>query len=154
MSSPRDYPQDRVIEFSMPSRLELLVVLDGLVQSICSEMDFEQADVDAIANSVIEAASNAVQHAHEQNPGVPVHFRFVLGEDELVVEVNDAGEGFDIDQAMALDPTGPEGILKSRGRGIFIMRAMMDSVDFDIRMGKGTLVRMTKSRSTEAEAEA
>ena len=141
-----DFPADRSIVFQMPSRLELLVVVDQLVQVICHDMDFDRDDTDAIANSVIEAATNAVQHAHGHDVMRPVVFRFLLGDDELQIEVTDTGPGFDLEEVSALDPTGPEGILKSRGRGIFIMKAMMDRVDFDIQMGTGTRVCMAKSR--------
>ena len=156
MSFPEsEYPVDRLIVFQMPSRLELLVVVDQLVQAICTDLDFDRDAVDAIANSVIEAATNAVQHAHGHEATSPVVFRFFLGDDELGIEVTDSGPGFDLDEVTAIDPTGPEGILKSRGRGIFIMKAMMDRVDFDIEIGKGTRVRMAKLRvPAGAEADA
>lgn len=144
-----EYPVDRSIVFQMPSRLELLVVVDQLVQAICEQLEFERDAVDEIANSVIEAATNAVQHAHGHVAELPVVFRFLLGDDELGIEVTDRGPGFDLAEVTATDPTGPEGILRSRGRGIFIMKAMMDRVEFDIALGQGTRVRMGKLRKPQ-----
>lgn len=141
------------IEFTMPSRLELLVVLDSLVSSICRELEFDEESSNAIANSVIEAATNAVQHGHEHDEERPVRFTFVLAEDRLEVRVQDFGEGFDLEEVNALDPTGPEGLFKSRGRGIFIMRAMMDRLDFEMGEGDGATVILTKMRSGAIQAE-
>jgi serine/threonine-protein kinase RsbW len=132
------------IELSIPSRLEYLGVLDQLVQAIADQMDFDADARDAIANSVIEAATNAVQHAHQHHSELPVSFSFEIKPDLLDIWVRDRGPGFDLGEVTAADPTGPEGLLRSRGRGIFIMRAMMDEVEFDIREGEGVTVHMWK----------
>jgi len=139
------------IEFTMPSRLELLVVLDTLVSAICKELDFDEESTNAIANSVIEAATNAVQHGHEHHEERPVRFAFRMAEDRLEIRVQDFGEGFDLERVEALDPTGPEGLFKSRGRGIFIMRAMMDNLEFEMDSGDGVTVVLTKMRNGAAE---
>ncbi|MCA9726263.1 MAG: ATP-binding protein [Candidatus Eisenbacteria bacterium] len=132
------------IKLSIPSRLEYLGVLDQLVQAIAEQMDFDADARDAIANSVIEAATNAVQHGHQHQSDLPVSFWFEMKGDLLDIWVHDSGPGFDLDEVTAADPTGPEGLLRSRGRGIFIMRAMMDEVEFDIRQGEGVTVHMCK----------
>lgn len=132
------------IELSIPSRLEYLGILDRLVQAIAEQMDFDADAQDAVANSVIEAATNAVQHAHQQRNDLPVRFAFEMKSDRLEIWVRDLGPGFDLEEVTAADPTGPEGLLRSRGRGIFIMRAMMDDVEFDIRDGQGVVVHMWK----------
>lgn len=132
------------VEFTIPSKLEFLGLLDQLVQAIASQMDFDVDARDAIANSVIEAATNAVQHAHQHRSQLTVRFEFELAPDALHVWVDDHGPGFDLTAVTAFDPTGPEGLLRSRGRGIFIMRAMMDEVQFDIRPGTGVRVHMIK----------
>lgn len=131
------------IELSIPSRLEYLGILDHLVQAIAEQMDFDADARDAIANSVIEAATNAVQHAHQHRHELPVCFAFEIKPDVLDIWVRDLGPGFDLEEVTLADPTGPEGLLRSRGRGIFIMRAMMDEVEFDIQDG-GVVVHMWK----------
>lgn len=132
------------IDLSIPSRLEYLGILDHLVQAIAEQMDFDADASDAIANSVIEAATNAVQHAHAHRQDLPVSFSFEIKPDRLEIWVRDFGPGFDLEEVTAADPTGPEGLLRSRGRGIFIMRAMMDAVEFDMRDGEGVVVHMWK----------
>ena len=62
----------------------------------------------------------------------------------LVVEVSDEGGGFDLEKA-EIDPTSPENLLREDGRGLFLMRRLMDSVErFDDR---GNVIRMTLRRS-------
>ncbi len=121
-----------VITFSIPSRLELLPVLDRLMQGIAEQMEFDEDTAGEVAISVIEAGTNAIQHGHAHDPQKPVDFRFDLYPDQLRVCVTDTGPGFDLEEVSMTDPTSPEDIMKSRGRGIFIMRAMMDTVDFEI----------------------
>lgn len=132
------------ILLALPSRLELLSVLDGLVQAIAAQMEFDEDAAIEVATSIVEAGTNAIQHGHRHDATKLVHFRFVLGESALEVWVQDTGLGFDLDAVLQSDPTRPEDLLKARGRGIFIMRSMMDTVEFDIRPGQGTLVHLTK----------
>jgi serine/threonine-protein kinase RsbW len=135
----------RWIQLVLPSRLEMLAVLDGLVQAITAQMEFPEESAIEIATSVIEAGTNAIQHGHGNNEKLQVLFRFYLGENALEVWVRDSGPGFDVQTVTQLDPTRPEDILKARGRGIYIMRATMDQVDFDVRPGVGTLVHLLKA---------
>jgi serine/threonine-protein kinase RsbW len=137
---------NQAITFSIPSRLELLPVLDRLVQGIAEQMEFEEDDVNAIAISVIEAGTNAIQHGHRKDPGKQVDFRFDLLSEKLLVSVSDYGPGFDLDSVLATDPTSAEDLLKSSGRGIFIMRQMMDQVDFTFGPTSGTTVLLTKAK--------
>ena len=52
------------IRLKLPSRLELLGVMDKVAEGITEYMSFEDVDRDAVAISVIEACTNAIQHGH------------------------------------------------------------------------------------------
>src|SRR5512140_2854829 len=112
----------QTIEISVPSRMEILSVVDGLVQAIAAQMELDEDCTIAVATSVIEAGTNAIQHGHFQDERQHVHFRFHLGGSSLEVWVSDHGPGFALDQVLQSDPTRPEDLMKARGRGIFIMR--------------------------------
>jgi serine/threonine-protein kinase RsbW len=94
--------------------------------------------------SVIEAGTNAIQHGSGRDPAKPVDVVFYVHPDRLEVSVHDQGPGFDLDDVSG-DITLPEHLLDARGRGIFIMRACMDSVDFAFD-GSGTTCRLVKRR--------
>jgi serine/threonine-protein kinase RsbW len=131
------------IALRIPSRLELLGVLDKVVEGVADQMEFEDMDRDAIAIAVVEAGTNAIQHGHYTDPQKPVDITFDLGADQLIITIRDEGTGFNPD--IVADTTPPPDLLSTRGRGIFIMRAMMDDVSFDF--SDGTLVRMVKNRT-------
>jgi anti-sigma regulatory factor (Ser/Thr protein kinase) len=141
----RGLDPDRSIWLLLPSRLELLGVVDGLVQGILNHLDADEETAIAVATSVIEAGTNAIQHGHKLDAAKSVRFCFRFQAGTFEVWVTDAGAGFDLDSIQVSDPTRPEDLLKARGRGIFIMRSMMDSVEFDIRRGVGTTVHLTKN---------
>jgi serine/threonine-protein kinase RsbW len=62
----------------------------------------------------------------------------------LVVEVADEGEGFDLDASL-IDPTTPGNVDREDGRGLFLMRKLMDRVE-RIEAAHGSVVRMTLRR--------
>jgi len=131
------------IALRIPSRLELLGVLDKVVEGIADQMEFEDMDRDAIAIAVVEAGTNAIQHGHYTDPQKPVDIIFELSKDQLVITIRDEGTGFNPD--IVADAAPPPDLLSTRGRGIFIMRSMMDDVTFDFT--DGTVVRMVKNRT-------
>jgi len=102
------------------------------------------AETDAIANSVVEAGTNAIQHGHHYDARLPVDMIFEVRGDRLCVRVHDVGPGFDVAKVLSADPTSPESILAPRGRGIFIMKSLMDEVEFVMSPGSGTTAVLTK----------
>ena len=138
-----------IVSLSLPSRLELLVVLDRVALAICERMEFDPDASSQVSMSVIEAGTNAVQHGHLRDASKIFHARVLMYEDRLEVEVRDTGKGFDAG-SLTLDVTTPDRILEMRGRGIFIMRACCDSVNFDFGPA-GTLCRLVKYRAASAQ---
>jgi serine/threonine-protein kinase RsbW len=138
-----------VIAVRIPSRLELLSVLDRVCDSVCQRLEFDEDSTAQVSMSVIEAGTNAIQHGHKRDPSKPVDFEFRLKEDSLEVVVNDMGPGFDI-AAVNGDVTTPDHLFDARGRGIFIMRSCMDEVEFEFT-GSGTQVRLVKKRPHKAD---
>src|SRR6266850_5431054 len=120
MSKSETVPQ--VITMRIPSRLELLGVLDCVAVSLCERMEFDLDTSSKVAMSVIEAGTNAIQHGHHRDAARLVDVDFSLFPDRLEIDVHDTGPGFDPDSING-DATAPEHLLETRGRGIFIMRA-------------------------------
>jgi serine/threonine-protein kinase RsbW len=133
-----------VISMRLPSRLELLSLLDCVSMSVCERMKFDADTTSQVTMSVIEAGTNAIQHGHKRDATRPFDIDFQLFPDRLEVHVHDTGPGFDLSSING-DATSPEHLLDPRGRGIFIMRACMDKVDFEFS-GAGTVCRLVKRR--------
>lgn len=140
MTSPKS--NGNVINLRLPSRLELLGVVDKVTDGITEFLGFEDVDRDAVAISVIEACTNAIQHGNQSQGATAVNLSFEIEKDSLTVSIEDNGAGF---QPTSPEGTAPPDLLATRGRGIFIMRSMMDEVDFDF--SKGTKVSLVKRRS-------
>jgi serine/threonine-protein kinase RsbW len=138
-----------VIAVRIPSRLELLSVLDRVCDSVCQRLEFDEDTAAQVSMSVIEAGTNAIQHGHKRDASKAVDIEFRLLPDTLEVVVQDMGSGFDVG-AVNGDVTGPDHIFDARGRGIFIMRSCMDHVSFHFT-GAGTQVRLVKNRPPKAE---
>lgn len=128
----------------IPSRLEMLDVVDRVATAIAEYMEFPEEEANSVANSVIEAGTNAIQHGHFLEADLPVDFRFRIESGWLQVAVHDLGPGFDVEAVLGSDPTSPGSLLAPRGRGIFIMKSLMDEVDFQITPGQGCTAILTK----------
>jgi serine/threonine-protein kinase RsbW len=89
--------------------------------------------------AVSEAINNAINHGNQFDPEKNVFFELDADEDKITIKVKDEGEGFDLDNVA--DCTDPENLLKSSGRGVYLIRELMHDVDFDI--SNGTQVEMT-----------
>jgi len=131
------------IELVIPAKLEYLDLVDNVVEAVNELMHFDEDTKTAVSISVVEAGTNAIQHGCLKNgvSGV-VKMAFEVAPDVLTVTIQDPGGGFDPEKLP--DPTSPENLLRERGRGIFIMRQMMDEVSFDF--DGGTAVRLVKHR--------
>lgn len=87
-----------------------------------------------------EALVNAIVHGNEENldKRVYVYCRCTPG-GEVSITVKDEGNGFDHDTVA--DPTSPDHLLRTHGRGIYLIRTLMDEVDFE---QGGSVVHMRK----------
>ena len=138
-------PGIEVIQLTIPSRLELLPLVDQLTAGITERMAFDEESRVQISISVLEAGTNAIQHGNRVDPVKQVDMAFLVHPDKLEVVVKDRGPGFDLTKVTP-DITTPEHLLDLRGRGIYMMRSCMDEVDFTFEPD-GTTCRLVKSRT-------
>jgi anti-sigma regulatory factor (Ser/Thr protein kinase) len=89
-----------------------------------------------------EALANAILYGTRSDPSKQVGVRVRFGRSSIEMEVNDDGEGFD--PAIVPDPTTPEHINASGGRGIFLIKNLVAEVHFN---AKGNTICMTLRRA-------
>jgi serine/threonine-protein kinase RsbW len=127
------------MHFSIPSRLDALSRVERIVQEIASRMELSKDQHDNLAIAVTEAVGNAILHGNRKDPSKKVRVSALLKKDRVEVTVRDQGKGFD---PSGLDnPLDPQNIMKEHGRGIFILKHLMDEVSFDFSK-TGTAIRM------------
>jgi serine/threonine-protein kinase RsbW len=93
-----------------------------------------------------EAIANAMLYGNCRDPRKRVRVEALVGPEKIVVQVTDEGRGFDPDSV--LDPTLPDNRLRPGGRGLFLIRNLMDRVEFNER---GNSIRMVLLRQPAGE---
>lgn len=131
-------------ELSLPSRIDTVATAAAAVAEFVSRSGITEDAAFGIDMAVREAVTNAVVHGNRQDENKTVEVTLKSSPDAVEISVHDQGAGFNPEAVP--DPTVEENILKASGRGIFFMRSFMDEVDWLIRPGGGTTVRMLKRR--------
>lgn len=85
-----------------------------------------------------EALSNAMLYGNAQDPSKRVRVEVIVSETTITARVTDQGDGFDPE--CIPDPTRPENIARSGGRGLFLMRELLDEVRYNDCGNSVTLV--------------
>lgn len=86
-----------------------------------------------------EAVRNAILHGNKSNAKLPVKISYVIETDRIKIIIEDKGDGFNVNSLP--DPTNMKNLYKENGRGVYIMRRLMDRVDYN---EKGNCVTMEK----------
>ena len=109
---------------------------------IAAAAGFDDDDCFKIGMSVREGVINAYNYGSQKQPGKKIFVTFELTPEKLIVRVQDQGKGFRLQDVP--DPLADENLLKSSGRGIFLIKAFMD--DFQVRRLEpaGTEVTLVK----------
>ncbi len=128
-------PQE--ITVIIPSSLKELSKIERLAGEIAREMNFSEDQQDNFSIAVTEAVGNAIIHGNKTNPKKKVQIVFRPKKDRIEVSVTDQGQGFDLNKIS--NPLAPKNLMKESGRGIFILKTLMDEVSFSFSP-KGTTV--------------
>jgi serine/threonine-protein kinase RsbW len=152
MLGPDQFPD--VSNLQVPQvvlRLEKVIpsdptLLNDAVAEITAALDCAACwdDVEIIGLVVREALANAIVHGNHCDPEKTVSISVAVNEDcDLLMSVKDSGAGFD--PSGLPNPIAAENLLAPHGRGIFLIRQLMDEVDF--KFDHGTEVRMRRRQN-------
>jgi len=116
------------LDLKVPNQTRYLELVGRIGEDLARELKKEGEERRTLAqhlNVVLtEAMANAIRHAHEDDPDKTVHIVISLSDEELMIRVYDHGPGFDFDSACAHEPEK----LEEHGRGIYIIKSLMDTV--------------------------
>jgi serine/threonine-protein kinase RsbW len=134
---------------SLPSQVALISpFVDQLMRLILKCRNQEDSGLE-IEVALREALANAMVHGNQQDPHKLVHVACRCTTDgEVSITVQDEGQGFDSDSIP--DPTTPEHLLMMHGRGIYLIKTLMDEVRFE---QGGALLYMRKNPKARSGAE-
>jgi serine/threonine-protein kinase RsbW len=134
---------------SLPSQVEVISpFVDQLMRFIKRFPNGDGSELD-IEIMIREALANAIIHGNHENPEKCLYVTSRCSQDgQVLITIRDQGQGFG--NGALSDPATPENILSRNGRGIYLMRALMDEVHFE---EGGTVVKMRKKRNVVATAD-
>ena len=144
-------PGDLLFHLAIGSRFENVEVVQIVLNDALERVGVEEDVRHWIDLAVREAVANAIKHGNQGDPDKKVDVAVCRCDDEVVIRVEDEGEGFDPQRVE--DPLAPENLLRPNGRGIFYIEKFMDGVEWDARGGGGTALTLRKRVTLEAESE-
>lgn len=133
-----------VREIKLPSRIESVDEAASQAEEFACERGCSEEFVYSIDMAVREAVANAVKHGNKLDAAKKVEIKLEDSEHGFGITVRDFGPGFSVDEIP--DPTNPENLLKTNGRGILFMRSFMDEVEWSNHADGGLVVKMYKKR--------
>ena len=132
----------KTIELQLPSRLGYERVAMDAAAAAAKLIGFHKSRIDDLRTAVAEACINAIEHAHKFNSAMKVVVALNIGDEHLQIDVTDQGEGLpesveppDIEKKFA-------GEQQARGWGMFLIKALMDEVEFNVHSDHGNATRM------------
>jgi anti-sigma regulatory factor (Ser/Thr protein kinase) len=139
---PEVSPAGARVHFTMPSEIGWIEQAVNLIARHCLAGVAANARLRfRLQVAVAEALANAVVRGNREDPAKAVSVDAELHPDVVVITVTDEGDGFD--PARVPDPLAPDQMAETCGRGLFLIRKLVDDVRFNER---GTSICMTFSR--------
>jgi serine/threonine-protein kinase RsbW len=147
-SSASQIPSHSFVELrnTLPSHVDMVSPFVDQLMGFISRFRVADASFE-IELALREALVNAIVHGNQEDPHKRVHVKSRCGTDgEVSITVEDEGLGFEVNAVP--DPTSPENRLKTHGRGLYLIRTLMDEVAFE---QGGSVVHMRKKANASLE---
>jgi serine/threonine-protein kinase RsbW len=109
---------------TLPSDLRMLSVARSFVEAACHACELERSLLHTVVLATGEAVTNIVRHAHRELASAEMQILLEIQADGIRLTFLDQGLPFDIDAV----PTLPPGELRIGGRGVFLLRTLMDEI--------------------------
>lgn len=141
------------IRLEIESDLSSVCLMAMAVNKICAFYGMNELEAYRVELCVSEAATNAILHAYEGRPGHLVSLLVSAGDNKLLLECSDSGKPMNTEQVNRVTASStvmePEGELREGGRGLQIIRGVMDNVSYvtNGRSNRLSMVKLLTSRN-------
>lgn len=130
---------DRELVLELPNDVRSIEHAVAYVMSRCTSCEIAARKLHLnLRVGLTEALSNAMLYGNQDDPGKRVLVEVMLARESITARVTDEGAGFD--PASVPDPTTPQNLVREGGRGLFLMRELLDDVQFNEQGNSVTLV--------------
>ncbi|HZZ64633.1 MAG TPA: ATP-binding protein, partial [Candidatus Baltobacteraceae bacterium] len=129
-----------IVEIRIPSKAEWVAVARLAVAAVANRLNFSIEDIEDVKLAVAEACTNCIQHADGSDQ---IEITCETEPDALTVRVRDNGRGNRREPVASRRSEEP----RVGGLGVFLIRSLMDTVEYDVHPERGTNLVMTKKVS-------
>jgi len=133
--------EDKVKKFFLQinSDTRNLHKVERLSAQVARYATLNESQRDDLAIVTTELVNNAIHHGNKNNPEKKVSILFLVNSKRIEIRIKDEGSGFNPTQLK--DPLAPENLMSESGRGIFLIKYLMDSINFNFsKDGTETIV--------------
>jgi anti-sigma regulatory factor (Ser/Thr protein kinase) len=124
----------------IPSDLKLIPLARTFVETVCCFFECDPCFMDALQLATHEALQNIIRHAHHNCCHTLLEIQAWPRPDGLELRLLDEGQPFDVASVPHLEP----GELRIGGRGVYMMRRLVDELSSEARQPRGNILRMVK----------
>lgn len=135
----------RVFQLILRSNPKFISKVEWFLRRVNRSLRLDETQFNKLLVSTTEAVNNGIIHGNKMNSEKMVDVTCEVDTSAVIVRVKDEGSGFKPDQIP--DPLKEENLLRESGRGIFVMRTLMDHVDYFITpQGVEVVMRLNLKR--------
>jgi serine/threonine-protein kinase RsbW len=135
---------EKVFSLHVKSSTENLAMIRQFVTDIGARAGLKPPDVNKLELAVDEACANIIEHAYDRDVTQEVVIRANFDEEQLQIELEDTGRGFDPDAIPQLELEELVANRKKGGLGLRLIKTLMDEVHYECRPGEKNRLRLVK----------
>jgi serine/threonine-protein kinase RsbW len=115
-------------ELILKSSLDSLADLEQFVDNITEKAGLDEDTASRFQLVMSESCTNAIMHGNKMDESKKVFIKTLISDNKIVVTIEDQGDGFNPDSVP--DPLATDNLLKTSGRGVYLIRQYADNVDY------------------------
>lgn len=113
----------------IPSDPREIMAVEKFLEEINARLRLDEMKFNKLLVATTEAVNNGIIHGNKRDRSKKVLLRVDINSSAMTVRVRDEGKGVDVETIP--DPLAEENLLRENGRGVFLIRSLMSSVDFE-----------------------
>ena len=129
---------------TIESRTDRLIAVRDFVSAAARKFGFNDEEISKIALAVDEACTNVIKHAYKFDPGKEITVTIKGNDAEFEVSVLDSGKQFNPSEVHSPDMKEYLSHYRRGGLGVYLMKSLMDKIEYDIVPGRQNKVRLIK----------
>lgn len=134
----------KTLKKTILSDTDNLLEVREFVSAAARDFGFSDDETSKIALAVDEACTNIIKHAYKNRPDKTIQVAIVRQPNKFEISIIDEGEKFDPETIKPLNLKDHLSHYRRGGLGVYLMRTLMDQVEYHTISGKKNEVRLTK----------